>query len=159
VCSATGSTSIKNVVDKAPQADVSTSFDKYSLCAEALADGRVQAVTTDNVILLGLIKDNPDKFQLVKNTFTTEPYGIGIKKGDDAFRTFLNDRLEAIYKSGEWKTAFESTVGAAGPEAGTPEPPKVDRYAAGGTSSGATSTTTGGSSATTSSSTTSTTAK
>jgi glutamate transport system substrate-binding protein len=139
VCSATGSTSIKNVVEKAPQADVSTSFDKYSLCAEALADGRVQAVTTDNVILLGLIKDNPDKFQLVKNTFTTEPYGIGMKKGDDAFRSFLDDRLDAIFKSGEWKAAFRATVGQAGPEAGSPEPPAIDRY--GLSSSTATSTT------------------
>jgi glutamate transport system substrate-binding protein len=130
VCSVTGSTSIKNVQQQAPTADVSTSFDKYSLCAEALADGRVQAVTTDNVILLGLIKDNPDKFQLVKNTFTTEPYGIGLKKGDDAFRTFLNDRLDTIFKNGEWKAAFKATVGQAGAEAGSPEPPKIDRYTA-----------------------------
>jgi glutamate transport system substrate-binding protein len=126
VCSVTGSTSIKNIQDKAPQADLSTSFDKYSLCAEALGDGRVQAVSTDNIILLGLVKDNPGKFKLVKNTFTTEPYGIGMKKGDDAFRTFLNDRLEAIEKSGEWKKAFDATVGQSGEKA--PEPPKIDRY-------------------------------
>jgi glutamate transport system substrate-binding protein len=126
VCSATGSTSIKNIADKAPKADLSTTFDKYSLCAEALADGRVQAVSTDNIILLGLLKDNPGKFQLVKSTFTTEPYGIGLKKGDDAFRTFVNDRLEAMYKSGEWKKAFDATVGQAGEKA--PDPPKVDRY-------------------------------
>jgi glutamate transport system substrate-binding protein len=126
VCSVAGSTSIKNVAEKAPQADISTSFDKYSLCAEALADGRVQAVTTDDIILLGLIKDNPGKFKLVKSTFTTEPYGIGIKKGDDAFRTFLNDTIEAAYKSGAWKKAFDATVGTSGEKA--PEPPKVDRY-------------------------------
>src|SRR5687768_104827 len=105
VCSVVGSTSIKNVQAKAPQADISTSFDKYSLCAEALADGRVQAVTTDDIILLGLIKDQPDKFQLVGETFTEEPYGIGIKKGDDAFRDFLNDLVEEIYDNGEWKEA------------------------------------------------------
>jgi glutamate transport system substrate-binding protein len=126
VCSVTGSTSITNVVAKAPTADVSTSFDKYSLCAEALADGRVTAVTTDNIILLGLIKDNPGKFKLVKSTFTTEPYGIGVKKGDDAFRTFINDTIDAAYKSGAWKAAFDKTVGTAGEKA--PEPPKVDRY-------------------------------
>jgi glutamate transport system substrate-binding protein len=126
VCSVAGSTSIKNVQEKAPQADISTSFDKYSLCAEALADGRVQAVTTDDIILLGLIKDNPGKFKLVKSTFTTEPYGIGVKKGDDAFRTFINDTIEAAYKSGAWKKAFDATVGTSGEKA--PEPPKVDRY-------------------------------
>jgi glutamate transport system substrate-binding protein len=126
VCSVVGSTSIKNVVEKAPQADVSTSFDKYSLCAEALKDGRVQAVTTDNIILLGLIKDAPNDFQLVGETFTEEPYGIGLKKGDDEFRTFINDTLEEIYESGEWEEAFDRTVGEAGEEA--PEPPAVNRY-------------------------------
>ena len=126
VCSVTGSTSIKNVQDQAPQADVSISFDKYSLCAEALSDGRVQAVTTDNIILLGLIKDNPGKFKLVKKTFTTEPYGIGVKKEATDFRNFLNDQIEAIYKNGEWKKAFDKTVGTAGEQA--PTPPPVERY-------------------------------
>jgi glutamate transport system substrate-binding protein len=126
VCSVVGSTSIKNVAEKAPQADISTSFDKYSLCAEALKDGRVQAVTTDDIILLGLIADDPDSFQLVGETFTTEPYGIGHKKGDDDFRDFINDVLEEIYESGEWEEAFDRTVGESGIEA--PEPPDVDRY-------------------------------
>ncbi len=129
VCSVTGSTSIKNVQEKAPQADISTSFDKYSLCAEALADGRVEAVTTDDIILLGLIKDNPGKFKLVKSTFTTEPYGVGVKKGDDAFRNFINDTIAAAYKSGAWKKAFDSTVGQSGEKA--PTPPPVDRYTSG----------------------------
>ena len=140
VCSVVGSTSIKNVQAKAPQADLSTSFDKYSLCAEALKDGRVQAVTTDNIILLGLIKDSPNDFQLVGESFTEEPYGIGLKKGDDDFRDFINDVLEEIYESGEWKEAFDSTVGEAGEEA--PEPPDVDRYTA--TPAASTTTTTSG---------------
>ena len=138
VCSVVGSTSIKNVAAQAPQADLSVSFDKYSLCAEALADGRVQAVTTDDIILLGLIAEQPDKFQLVGETFTTEPYGIGVTRGDDDFRDFINDVIEEIYESGEWEEAFERTVGQSGQEA--PEPPDVDRYTAG--AAGATTTTT-----------------
>ncbi len=126
VCSVQGSTSIDNVREQAPQADLSITFDVYSLCAEALADGRVDAVSTDNVILLGLINDDPDQFKLVGAPFTEEPYGIGIKKGDDAFRTFINDRLEEIEANGQRAEAFESTVGVVEEE--TPEPPPVDRY-------------------------------
>ena len=140
VCSVQGSTSIKNVQEKAPQADLSITFDTYSKCADALADGRVEAVTTDNIILLGLIKDRGDEYKLVGNTFTTEPYGIGVKKGDDDFRDFINDVLEEIYESGEWKAAFDKTVGAAGEEA--PEPPDVDRYESGSTPAATTTTTT-----------------
>lgn len=152
VCSVQGSTSIKNVAAQAPQADLSISFDTYSKCAEALKDGRVDAVTTDDVILVGLINDNKDLFKLVGKTFTKEPYGIGMKKGDQAFRDFLNDRIKAIVDNGEWEKAYERTVGKAGVP--TPTPPPIDRYttlsgsgtttttAAGGTSGGSTSSTT-----------------
>src|SRR4051812_10098157 len=126
VCSAQGSTSIKNLQAKAPQADTSITFDTYSKCAEALSDGRVQAVTTDNVILGGLVASAKDSYQLVNAPFTDEPYGIGLKKGDTALRSFINDRLEKIYSNGDWKKAFESTVSAGGLE--TPEPPAVNRY-------------------------------
>ena len=125
VCSVVGSTSIKNVAAQAPQADLSVSFDKYSLCAEALKDGRVQAVTTDNIILLGLIKDSPNDFQLVGETFTEEPYGIGLAKGDDAFRDWINDVLEASFEDGTYASLGAQTAGAVLP---TPEPPAVDRY-------------------------------
>lgn len=133
VCSVQGSTSLKNVQEQAPQADVSISFERYTDCADALKAGRVDAVTTDNVILLGLVKDNPDDFKVVENTFTSEPYGIGITKGDQAFRDFLNDTLEEAYANGSWEEAFDSTVGQAGVDA--PEPPAVDRYSSTGEAS------------------------
>jgi glutamate transport system substrate-binding protein len=62
----------------------------------------------------------------VGKPFTQEPYGIGLKKGDTAFRTFINDRLEAIYRSGEWAKAYGDTLGKFGIP--TPTPPAVDRY-------------------------------
>ena len=126
VCTVQGSTSLTNVQKFAPQADVSITFDKYSLCIEALKDGRVEAVTTDNVILLGFINDDPANLKLVNKPFTTEPYGIGLKKDDTAFRTFVNDTLEKAYKDGSWKKAWDDTAGKTGQAA--PTPPPVNRY-------------------------------
>jgi glutamate transport system substrate-binding protein len=126
VCSVQGSTSIENVRTMAPQAEV-TEFPLYTNCADAMRDGRVDAVSTDNVILLGLVEQyGSELFEVVENPFTEEPYGIGIPKDDDEFRSFINDRLEEIYESDEWAEAFDSTVGAVAEE--TPEPPPVDRY-------------------------------
>ncbi len=126
VCSVQGSTSIDNVRSMAPQAEV-TEFPLYTNCADAMRDGRVDAVSTDNVILLGLVEQyGAEVFEVVGNPFTEEPYGIGIPKGDDEFRTFINDRLEEIYDNGEWAEAYESTVGAVTDD--TPEPPPVNRY-------------------------------
>jgi glutamate transport system substrate-binding protein len=89
----------------------------------------VEAVTTDNTILAGLVQQSAGEYKLVGKPFSDEPYGIGLKKGDDAFRTFLNDRLEEIEDSGDWKDAFEATLGKLDLEA--PTPPRPDRYTAG----------------------------
>jgi len=125
VCSVQGSTSIENVREMAPEAEV-TEFPLYTNCADAMRDGRVDAVSTDNVILLGLVEQyGSDVFEVVGNPFTTEPYGVGIPQGDDQFRTFINDRLEEIFANGEWADAYERTVGTVAED--VPEPPEVDR--------------------------------
>lgn len=125
VCSVQGSTSVENVRTMAPEAEV-TEYDVYSKCADDLRNGRVDAVSTDNVILVGLISESDGAFKLVGNPFTEEPYGIGVTKGDDDFREFINTTLEELYESGEWAEAYASTVGQISGE--TPEPPAVDRY-------------------------------
>jgi glutamate transport system substrate-binding protein len=125
VCSVTGSTPAENIRTNYPKAEL-TEFDVYSKCAEALKNGQVQAVTTDNVILLGLISQDEEAFELVGKPFTKEPYGIGVKKGDTEFRTFINDTLEKIEQDGRWKTAWDATAGKVATE--TPTPPAIDRY-------------------------------
>ncbi len=125
VCSVEGSTSIDNLREMAPEAEV-LSLGEYSTCAEELAQGNVTAVTTDNVILIGLIDEREGEFELVDNTFTDEPYGIGTQLEQDDLREFINDRLEEIYESGEWAEAWENTAGEV--TGSTPEPPEVDRY-------------------------------
>jgi glutamate transport system substrate-binding protein len=126
VCSVEGSTPAQNIRQNYPQAQLVT-YDVYSKCADDLKNGNVVAVTTDNVILTGLVAGSPDAFELVGNPFTEEPYGIGLKKGDDQFRDFVNDVLEESFDNGDWADAWDRTAGAiTGEEA--PEPPQVDRY-------------------------------
>jgi glutamate transport system substrate-binding protein len=125
VCSVTGSTPAENIRTNYPEAQL-TEFDVYSKCAEALKNGQVQAVTTDNVILLGLISQDPEAFELVGKPFTEEPYGIGLKKGDDQFRTFINDTLQKAFDDGRWLAAWDATAGKVATE--QPTPPAIDRY-------------------------------
>jgi glutamate transport system substrate-binding protein len=127
VCSVTGSTPAKNIEkylkDKATQLVL---FDVYNKCADAVKNKQVDAVTTDNVILSGFVSQSPNDFQLVGSKFTQEPYGIGLKKGDTAFRSFINDVLEKIAKDGRYQKAWTDTVGKVDPN--TPTAPAVDRY-------------------------------
>ncbi len=127
-CSVRNSTPAANIKRLVPTADL-TEFDQYSDCVQALRDNRVTSVTTDNSILLGFVAASPTEFKIVGNKFTDEPYGIGVKRGDDAFRTFINDRLDAIYANGEWAKLFVATLGKLGIP--TPTPPPVNRYTTG----------------------------
>ncbi|WP_448618040.1 glutamate ABC transporter substrate-binding protein [Geodermatophilus sp. URMC 65] len=126
VCSVEGSTPAQNIRDNYPEAQL-TLFDVYSKCADALRNGQVDAVTTDNVILTGLVQGGQGAFELVGNPFTQEPYGIGLAKGDDEFRGFINDTLEQSFEDGSWAAAWDRTAGAITGEP-APEPPTIDRY-------------------------------
>jgi glutamate transport system substrate-binding protein len=127
VCSVTGSTPAEEI--KKHVKDVATQlvlFDTYDKCRDALKGGQVNAVTTDNVILLGYISKDQDSFKLAGDNFTKEPYGIGVKKDDTAFRNFINDTLEKSYQDGSWKKAWDDTAGKFGAELGSA--PTVNRY-------------------------------
>ena len=122
VCSVTGSTSEQNLKDAGVEV---LATDTYSNCLEPLRSGEVVAVSTDNVILAGLADQNQGEFEVIDNPFTEEPYGIGLKKDDEDFRTFINDTLEKSFEDGEWAAAWERTAGKV---LSTPEPPAIDRY-------------------------------
>lgn len=124
VCSVEGSTPAENIRTNYPEAEL-VPTGAYSDCLEPLRNGQVDAVTTDNVILSGFVDQNEGEFKLVGEPFTEEPYGIGLMKGDDEFRTFVNDTLEESFEDGSWAEAWESTAGTV---LETPEPPTVDRY-------------------------------
>ena len=121
-CTVEGSTSLENLNEMAPDANVST-FDTYSKCADAMGQGRVDAVTTDNVILLGLVDESDGDYELLENPFTDEPYGIGVADGSD-LRCEVNEILQGMYDDGTWKQIYEDTVGTVATE--TPERPKID---------------------------------
>ena len=127
ICGVTGSTGYENIRTNYPElAENLVGFDTYSKCGDALANGQVDVVTADNTTLTGIISDHPDDgFSIVGESFTEEPYGIGLKQ-DDEFRAFLNDSLEKIIENGEWEKAFTETAGQVMDV--VPDPPKVDRY-------------------------------
>jgi glutamate transport system substrate-binding protein len=111
VCSVTGSTPSENIKQYLASDTQLVLFDVYKKCADALRTGQVEAVTTDNVILLGFVGDSDGAFKVVGEPFTKEPYGIGIKKGDTKFCTFINDTLKAASEDGSYTKAWDSTVG------------------------------------------------
>lgn len=122
VCSATGSTPIQNIKANFPNTKT-TEFDTYSQCVEALKSGQVDAVTTDQAILIGYAAQEPDSLKVVGEPFTTEKYGIGLKKGDTALRHFINKTLTD--GGSVWQKIYDKTLGQSGTKV---QQPAVDNY-------------------------------
>ena len=128
VCSVSGSTPAKTITQYVDQANI-VLFDVYSKCADALRNGQVEAVTTDNVILAGFAAQPQyqGKLKVVGKPFSEEKYGVGIKKGDTELCGKINAALEKMVSDGAWEKAIADTVGASGfkPDPAT-NPPKPE---------------------------------
>jgi ABC-type amino acid transport substrate-binding protein len=110
VCTALGSTYEETLREQAPKADLRL-VDSYSECLELIQNGAVDAVSTDDVILTGMIIQD-DSLKLVEaEPLTTEPYGAGIKDGDKEYQEFVNGVIEEYKSDGRWGKAYQKWVG------------------------------------------------
>ncbi|CAN5572041.1 glutamate ABC transporter substrate-binding protein [soil metagenome] len=115
VCSATGSTPIERIKTDYPKAKT-TEFDVYSKCVDALLDGEVDAVTTDDAILAGYAAEEPDELKVVGKTFSEEPYGVGLAKDDTDLQDFIATALKNHEDNGDYEKAYAATLGLSGAE-------------------------------------------
>jgi glutamate transport system substrate-binding protein len=129
LCSVTGSTPAENIKKKYATSVKLFEQDTYSKCVEALVGGSVDAVTTDNVILAGFAAQPQyeGKLEVVGKPFSTEKYGVGLKKGDTATCEKVNAALQKMVSDGSWQKAIDDNVGPSGFKVDTKtNPPKPE---------------------------------
>jgi glutamate transport system substrate-binding protein len=114
VCTARGSTYQESIKQEAPDADLRL-IDTYSECFELIQNGAVDAVSTDNVILTGMIIQD-DTLQMVGEEFTTEPYGAGIPEGDAELKEVVDEAITEFIDDGRWEETYQEWVGQHIPE-------------------------------------------
>ena len=124
VCSGKGSTSERNITAAAPQAVLELQ-DTYPPCLILLQQGRVDAVSTDETILFGLVKQDPN-MKIVGPYFSAEPYGIGVKKNVNSDRNgfvdLINRTVVATIQDGRWAKAYKQWITpVSGDEKQTPD--------------------------------------
>ena len=124
LCSVTGSTPAQKIKDAYPDVELQE-FGTYSECLPALLNGTIDAVTTDDTILAGFAAQQQyaGKLKLVGEPFTTENYGVGLKKGDTALCEKVNAAITKMVSDGAWEAAIEKTLGAADYTPGPGNPP------------------------------------
>jgi len=106
----------------APKATV-TAFGTDPAAVQALIQGRGDAYVQDYT-LLASDAASEKRIKVVGQPFTKEPYGIGLKHGDDDFKKFVNEWLKTIQKDGQWGKAWKTTLGTV-TDSDIPTPPEI----------------------------------
>lgn len=106
----------------APKATV-TAFGTDPAAVQALIQGRGDAYVQDYT-LLASDAASEKQIKVVGQPFTKEPYGIGLKHGDDDFKKFVNEWLKTIQKDGQWGKAWKTTLGTV-TDSDIPTPPEI----------------------------------
>ena len=122
VCVARGTTSLKRVQQIDPPPTIVTVV-TWADCLVALQQREVDAVSTDDAILAGLVAQDP-YLRIVGPSMAEEPYGIGINLTNTGLVRFVNGTLERIRTDGTWYTLYRRWLTVLGP---APAPP-IPRY-------------------------------
>jgi polar amino acid transport system substrate-binding protein len=119
VCAQTDSTSIQ-AVEAYKSHPVGYGVKNLTDCLVALQQNQVQAISTDDTILAGLQRQDPNA-TVLSQVVESEPYGIAVAKDDPDLIRFVNGVLDQIRVNGTWESIYarwlESALGATQPPA------------------------------------------
>ncbi len=120
VCVAEGTTSLRRIREISPP-PVVVSVVNWADCLVTLQQREVDAVSTDDSILAGLVSQDP-YLHIVGPNMDTQPYGIGVNKNNPGLVRFINGTLERIRRDGTWNTLYRKWLTVLGPAPASPEP-------------------------------------
>ncbi|WP_408632990.1 glutamate ABC transporter substrate-binding protein [Mycolicibacterium mengxianglii] len=124
VCAAKGTTSLERVRQITP-APIIVTVVTWADCLVALQQRQVDAVSTDDSILAGLVSQDP-YLHIVGPNMNQEPYGIGINLQNTGLVRFVNGTLERIRRDGTWNTLYRKWLTVLGPPPAPPSARYVD---------------------------------
>lgn len=104
-----GTTAADAINQVAPKAEI-LQFDDYGQAFAALKAGQGDAFVTDNGILAGILRDSSG-YKLVGGTFTNQPYGIAVNKGQNDMLKHINTALAKLEKNGTYNHLVKKWFG------------------------------------------------
>jgi polar amino acid transport system substrate-binding protein len=124
VCVARGTTSLSRIQEIAPPPTI-VSVVNWADCLVAMQQREIDAVSTDDSILAGLVEEDP-YLHIVGPNLATQPYGVGINLENTGLVRFVNGTLERIRRDGTWNTLYRKWLTVLGPAPAPPPPRYVD---------------------------------
>jgi polar amino acid transport system substrate-binding protein len=113
VCATTTSTTLLNLQKNYPTVKT-VGVPQRSDCLVDLQEGTVDAISSDDTILLGLQSQDPYT-KVIGPQLTPEPYGMAIAKANPEFVRFVNGVLAQLRADGGWTSIFHHWLGATTP--------------------------------------------
>ena len=111
VCVAAGSTNLANIRRAAPRAQLTVVSDLGD-CLVRFQQGTVDAITGDDTVLAGFAsQDRGYATVLSRNTFSDEPYGIGVSARNPQLTRFVNAVLDRLRSDGTLRDIYSATMG------------------------------------------------
>jgi ABC-type amino acid transport substrate-binding protein len=85
-----------------------------------LASGGADAYAGDKIKLIGLVAQakDPDRYAMLIEDLSYEPYALALPRGDAAFRLEVNKALTQVYMSGDIESIFQQWLGKLGRPSG-----------------------------------------
>ena len=79
--------------------------------------GKVEGFALSELASMRFIRQAGDKMalMLLSESMLSEPWGLGVKKGEPALLKLVNDTLDAMERSGQSAKIFDKWVGASTP--------------------------------------------
>jgi len=125
VCAVSGTTSIQTLAEPRYRL-IPISAATWTDCLVMLQQGEVDAVSTDDSILVGLQEQDPYT-KIVGPRFTSEPHGLAMPLGEPDFVRFVNAVLEQMRTDGVWTRLYQQWISTRlGPVPAPPQPTYED---------------------------------
>jgi polar amino acid transport system substrate-binding protein len=115
-----GSTSIRTIAAQ-PSRPIPVSTDSTLDCLVLLQQGQVDAVSTIDVLMVGLAAQDPTT-EIVGAPVSDEPSGVGISRESPDLVRFVNGVLEGIRADGTWARIYQRWLSRLGPTPPAPAP-------------------------------------
>jgi ABC-type amino acid transport substrate-binding protein len=81
--------------------------------------GDIDALASDQIVLIGQVIEsiNPQRFSIISEIYSYEPYGFVLRRNDADFRLVVNSAIAQIFRSGQQADIFYKWIGRIGIDA------------------------------------------
>jgi beta-glucosidase/6-phospho-beta-glucosidase/beta-galactosidase/ABC-type amino acid transport substrate-binding protein len=110
-----GSTAERGIGALMPQARVRVARD-YATALRMLDQGQADAILADDTILQGLMAHHTERYRLIGERLSTEPYAAAVTRGNQELLDVIDVVVRRFSESGAWAASYARHFGQPGPE-------------------------------------------